>query len=79
VALNKLYYPSSFNAEFLLLKELFETTLSNFNSIEEFLNRVKYLTNSLDLKSIKILKQLIVAWILNNLSSNYKSFVTSVT
>ena len=79
MTLNKLYYLSSFNAEFLLLKELFETTLSNFNSIEEFLNRVKYLTNSLDLKSIKILKQLIVAWILNNLSSNYESFVTSVT
>ena len=47
--------------------------------MEEFLNRVKYLTNSLDSKSIKIPKQLIIAWILNNLSFNYESFITSIT
>jgi hypothetical protein len=77
--LQKLYSPTGFNAEFLLLKELFESNLSGFNSMEEFLNRIKYLTNSLVSKEINIPNQLIVAWVLNNLSPTYEGFVTSVT
>ena len=47
--------------------------------MEEYLNKVKQLTDQLKAKGIKLLKQVIVAWVLNNLTNPYKGFVTMVT
>ena len=77
--LAKLYLPVGFLAEFLVCKEFFETTLDKFNSIEDYLNRIKLLSNQLKVKKIKLLKQVIVAWLLNNLTPTYEGFVTIVT
>jgi gag-polypeptide of LTR copia-type len=43
--LKNLYSPKGFSSEFLICKELFETTLSKYSSIEEYLNKVKQLTD----------------------------------
>ena len=43
--LKNLYSPKGFSSEFLIYKELFETTLSKYSSMEEYLNKVKQLTD----------------------------------
>jgi hypothetical protein len=77
--LKNLYSPKGFSSEFLVCKELFETTLSKYSSMEEYLNKVKQLTNQLKAKGIKLPNQVIVAWVLNNLTSPYEGFVTMIT
>ena len=77
--LKNLYSPKGFSSEFLICKELFETTLSKHSSMEEYLNKVKQLTDQLKAKGIELPSQVIVAWVLNNLTSPYKGFVTMVT
>jgi hypothetical protein len=47
--------------------------------MEEYLNKVKQLTDQLKAKSIEMPSQVIVAWVLNNLTSPYEGFVTMVT
>ena len=77
--LKNLYSPKGFSSEFLICKELFETTLSKHSSMEEYLNKVKQLTDQLKAKGIELPSQVIVAWVLNNLTSPYKGFVIIVT
>ena len=77
--LKNLYSPKGFSSEFLICKELFETNLSKYSSIEEYLNKVKQLTDQLKAKGIELPNQVIVAWVLNNLTSPYKGVVTMVT
>ena len=48
--------PKGFSSEFLICKELFETTLSKYSSREEYLNKVKQLTDQLKAKGIELLK-----------------------
>jgi len=43
--LKNLYSLKGFSLEFLICKELFETTLSKYSSMEEYLNKVKQLTD----------------------------------
>ena len=76
--LKNLYSPKGFSLEFLICKELFKTTLSKYYSIEKYLNKVKQLTNQLKAKGIELPKQVIVAWVLNNLTNPYKGFVMIV-
>ena len=52
--LKNLYSPKGFSLEFLICKELFETTLSKYSSIEEYLNKVKQLTDQLKAKGIEL-------------------------
>ena len=47
--------------------------------MEEYLNKVKQLTDQLKAKGIELPNQVIVAWVLNNLTSPYEGFVTMVT
>src|SRR5205823_4150094 len=71
--LDKLYSSNGFSSEFLICKEFFETTLSRFNSMEDYLNRIKYLADELKSKNIELPNQVIIAWVLNNLSNAYES------
>ena len=43
--LKNLYSPKGFGSEFLICKEFFKTTLSKYSSMEEYLNKVKQLTD----------------------------------
>ena len=77
--LANLYSPKGFTAEFLLLKEFFESHLSNFDSMEDFLSKIKYLDDNLSSKGIKLPKQVVLAYVLNNLTPPYEGLVTIVT
>ena len=53
--LKNLYSLKGFSLEFLICKELFKTTLSKYSSMEEYLNKVKQLTDQLKAKGIEML------------------------
>ena len=69
--LEDLYNPKGFTTEYLTLKEFFNTSLEEYNSMEEYLNKVKTLVNNLKGKEIILPNQVIIAWVLNSLSSEY--------
>ena len=77
--LKNLYSPKGFSSEFLLLKELFNTTLSNSESMEGYLNIIKRITDDLTGKGLEIPTKLILAWILNNLTPEYENFTSIIT
>ena len=58
--LKNLYSPKGFSSEFLICKELFETTLSKYSSMEEYLNKVKQLTDQLKAKGIELPNQVML-------------------
>jgi hypothetical protein len=47
--------------------------------MEEYLNKVKQLLDQLKAKNLELPKQVIIAWILNNLSNEYEGFVGNIT
>ena len=79
IQLENLYATKGFSSEFLICKEFFETKLNKFNSMEEFLNKIKQLVDQLIAKGIELSKQVIIAWLLNSLTPSYDSFVSIIT
>ena len=77
--LKNLYSPKNFSSKFLIYKELFKTTLSKYFFMEEYLNKVKQLTDQLNAKGIELLKQVIITQVLNNLTNPYKGFIIIIT
>jgi hypothetical protein len=77
--LANLYSPKGFTAEFLLLKEFFEAHLQNFSSMEDFLSKIKYLDDNLSSKGIQLPKQVVLAYVLNNLTPAFEGLVTIIT
>ncbi|POS81731.1 hypothetical protein EPUL_006632, partial [Erysiphe pulchra] len=49
-----------------------------FDCMEDFLNTIKRLNDDLTSKEIKLLKQVVIAWVLNNLTSNYEIIVSNI-
>lgn len=78
-ALRSLYNPQGFSSEFLLLKEFFAAKLQNYNSMEEYLNKIRQLNDDLSAKNIVLPKQVIVAWVLNNLTDDFEMIVSTIT
>ena len=75
-----LYEPKGFSSEFLLCKQLFETTLvKTGNSVENYINRIKRLTDDLSARDLRILIKVIAAWILNNLIFEFESTVAMIS
>ena len=77
--LRNLYSPKGFSSEFLLLKELFTTTLSNTGTMEEYLNTIKRISDNLISKGLELPTKLILAWVLNNLTPEYENFTSIIT
>ena len=78
--LKALYEPKGFSSEFLIYKELFETTLSRLgNFIENYLNQIKRLTDDLSARNLAIPNKVIAAWTLNNLTSDYENTVAMIS
>jgi len=77
--LESLYATKGFSSDYLICKELFSTKLERFSSMEQYLNKVQQLTDSLNAKEIPIPKQVVCAWILDNLTPSYHGFVSIVT
>jgi hypothetical protein len=49
-----LYSPKGFTSEFLICREFFNTTLDNLSSMEEYLNKVKQLSDQLKAKQLEL-------------------------
>ena len=47
--------------------------------MEEYLNKIKQLTDQLKAKNLELPKQVIIAWVLNNLTNNYDGLVSNIT
>ena len=78
--LKNLYSSKGFSSEFLLYKELFDSTLEKSNNkMKLYLNQVKRLYDQLTAKNVIIPEKVIFAWVLNNLSSNYETLITTIT
>lgn len=61
-ALADLYSPKGFNSSFLLLRELFNTTLSKSeNSMEKYTTTIRRLYDDLKSKGVELPKQVIIA------------------
>jgi len=79
LSLKNLYSPKGFSSEFLICKEFFETDLHKYPSMEEYLNKIKQLSDQLKAKNLELPKQVIIAWVLNNLTNNYDGLVSNIT
>lgn len=77
--LESIYNPKGFTTEFLTLKEFFNTSLDDFDSMEEYLFKVKALVDDLKSKDITLPKQVVMAWVLNSLSQEYEGFISNIT
>ena len=78
--LKALYEPKGFSSEFLLCRELFDTTLAKTgNSIEAYLTRIKRLTDELAARGLTIPNKVIAAYALNNLTSDYENTVAIIS
>jgi len=76
--LEQLYKPKGFSSEFLMCKELFETTLISCDKdIEKYLAKVTQLVQDLKARNISIPEQVIVSWVLNNLTKDY-DYITAI-
>lgn len=49
-SLENLYCATGLSSEFILCRDFFDTKLSKFNSMEEYLNRIKQLSDDLTSK-----------------------------
>lgn len=78
-ALKQLYEPKGFSSEFLLCKQLFETTLSRSKNIESYLNQIRRLTDDLSAKNLTIPNKVIAAWTLNNLTPDFENTVAMIS
>ncbi|KAI9686313.1 MAG: hypothetical protein M1812_008598, partial [Candelaria pacifica] len=58
--------------------ELFNTTLAG-NKMENYLNQVKRLYDELMAKDVIIPEKVIFAWVLNNLTPQYETLITTIT
>lgn len=78
--LKELYEPKGFSSEFLICKELFSTTLSRCGgSIEAYLTKIKRLSDELAVRKLSIPNKVIIAYALNNLTSEYEHTVAILT
>jgi gag-polypeptide of LTR copia-type len=78
-ALKQLYKPKGFSSEFLLCRQLFETTLKSHKSIEFYLNKIKQLYDDLSSRNLAIPNKVIAAWVLNGLTKEYESIIAMIT
>lgn len=76
--LQELYNPRGFTTEFLTMKDFFNTTLEEFDSMEEYLHKVKTLVDDLRAKEIILPEKVVMAWILNHLTPEYDGFISNI-
>ena len=55
-SLRNLYSPKGFSSEFLICREFFDTSLIKYNSMEEYLNKIKQLSDQLKSKNLELPK-----------------------
>lgn len=78
--LQNTYKPDGFTTNHLLIREFLQLQQADFDSIEGFVSKVKYLNYELNLRAETTLPgQFILHWVLNTLTERYSGFVQNVT
>jgi hypothetical protein len=78
--LQALYLPNGFSSEFLISRDLFSTTLSGCKgSIEDYLTRIRRLTDQLSAKNLAIPNKVIAAYTLSNLGPQWENTVAIIS
>ena len=78
--LKTLYEPRGFSSEFLICRELFNTTLSKCNnSMEAYLTKIRRYTDQLMAKNLTIPAKVIAAYTLSNLTPEYEATVAIIS
>jgi hypothetical protein len=78
--LEGLYKPTGFTSEFLLANQLFSTTLASCNyKMEEYLTKIKRLTDQLASRNLTIPDGIVAAYTLSKLSNEYQSIVAVIS
>ena len=79
VKLKTLYDTQGFVSEFLLCNDFLNAKPENFKSLESYLNEVKRLTEELKTRQLELPPQIVISWILANLSEEFEGFVSNIT
>lgn len=77
--LETLYSPKGFSSEFLIAKELFNTRLDKESDIETYLSKIRAYTDDLALRNKAIPIEIIAAYTLNNLTTEYDYIIAAIT
>ena len=78
--LQGLYQTNGFSSEFLISRDLFSTTLAGCKgSIEDYLNRIRRLTDELATRNLAIPNKVIAAYTLSNLGSEWENTVAIIS
>ncbi|KAL6154143.1 hypothetical protein ACJBU6_07428 [Exserohilum turcicum] len=78
--LERLYSSKGFSSDFLLCKDLINTTLQQCqNNVEQYIQKVSRLVLNLEARNISLPPSFIAALILNNLNSDFDYLVTAIT
>ena len=80
ITLENLFKAKGFSSEFILSKELINTTLDYYRgNLEDYINAFKRIVNNLESREIILPKKFIIALLLNFLNKSYKYVVTIFT
>ena len=77
--LKSLYSSTGFSSEFIIIKEFFRCKLKKYSSMEEFINKIKQLNDELTSRELALPRQVVMSWVLENLTSEYGFIVTGIT
>jgi hypothetical protein len=78
--LRNLYEAKGFSSEFIISKELINTTLNSCKgNLEQYINNFKRAVNSLESKKIILPNKFLIALLLNNLNKDYDYVVAIIT
>jgi hypothetical protein len=78
--LQALYQTNGFSSEFLISRDLFSTTLAGCKgSIEDYLNRIRRLTDELAARNLAIPNKVIAAYTLSNLGPEWENTVAIIS
>jgi len=77
--LNTLYNPQGFSSDFLIIKDLFSTTLAKERSIEAYLTKIKRLADDLASRGLAIPNKVIAGYTLSNLTADYDNTVAIIS
>lgn len=77
--LQQVYKLKGFSFKLLILKEFFNAHLNNFDTIKQYLNKVKLLYNKFRSKNLALPNKATIAWILNLFTEEYNVVVQAIT
>jgi hypothetical protein len=75
--LQNTFKPEGFTTEHILIKDFFNSQLSNFNSAEDYINTLKRLLSHLKAKEVTI-EQMAMSWLLYSLTDEYQGFSQAI-